>query len=88
MNYKLIKTIEFAGEKKESVEIKEKWNAGDFIEIQNAGSREGDRCCRQVAIAIDWPDPQVRELGMEDFMNILTKTNTFFPQTAATKKDS
>ena len=59
------------------MEIKESWNAGDFIEIQDAGNSEGMRCCRQVALAIDQPDPVVRKLSIPDYTEILRISTNF-----------
>lgn len=84
MQIKLTEPIEIADKKLETVEIKEVWNAGDFIDIQDAGKGEGSRCCRQVAIAIDMPDPVVRKLSVNDFTKILEESSRFF--TKSTKK--
>ena len=43
MQYQLKEPIEIASKTLDSVEIKESWNAGDFIEIQDAGNSEGMR---------------------------------------------
>lgn len=78
MKYPLKKSIEIADKTLDSVEIKESWNAGDFIEIQDAGNSEGMRCCRQVALAIDQPDPVVRKLSIPDYTEILRISTGFF----------
>ena len=78
MQYPLNKKIEIGDKTLDSVEIKESWNAGDFIEIQDAGNSEGMRCCRQVALAIDQPDPVVRKLSIPDYTEILRISSDFF----------
>ena len=78
MQYSLKKKIEIGNKTLDSVEIKESWNAGDFIEIQDAGNSEGMRCCRQVALAIDQPDPVVRKLSIPDYTEILRISSDFF----------
>ena len=78
MQYPLKKKIEIGDKTLDSVEIKESWNAGDFIEIQDAGNSEGMRCCRQVALAIDQPDPVVRKLSIPDYTEILRISSDFF----------
>lgn len=78
MQYPLKEKIEIGNKTLDSVEIKESWNAGDFIEIQDAGNSEGMRCCRQVALAIDQPDPVVRKLSIPDYTEILRISTNFF----------
>lgn len=78
MQYKLEQPVDVAGKKLETVEIKEEWNAGDFVSIQDAGSGEGTRNLRQVAIAIDQPDPIVRTFAIEDYLKILKVSTDFF----------
>ena len=78
MQYKLEQPVDVAGKKLETVEIKEEWNAGDFVAIQDAGSGEGTRNLRQVAIAIDQPDPIVRTFAIEDYLKILKVSTDFF----------
>lgn len=45
MQYKLKFPVEIGDKLVEEVTIKEKWNAGDMIECQNAGNGAGDRAC-------------------------------------------
>ena len=78
MQYKLKEPVDVAGKKLETVEIKEEWNAGDFVAIQDAGSGEGTRGLRQVAIAIDQPDPIVKAFAIEDYLKILEVSTGFF----------
>ena len=78
MQYKLKEPVDVAGKKLETVEIKEEWNAGDFVAIQDAGSGEGSRGLRQVAIAIDQPDPIVKTFALEDYLEILKVSTGFF----------
>jgi hypothetical protein len=78
MQYKLKEPVDVAGKKLETVEIKEEWNAGDFVDIQDAGSGEGSRGLRQVAIAIDQPDPIVKTFALEDYLEILKVSTGFF----------
>lgn len=78
MQYKLEKPVDVAGKKLETVEIKEEWNAGDFVAIQDAGSGEGSRNLRQVAIAIDQPDPIVKTFALADYLKILKVSTDFF----------
>ena len=78
MQYKLKEPVDVAGKKLETVEIKEEWNAGDFVVIQDAGSGEGSRGLRQVAIAIDQPDPIVKTFALEDYLEILKVSTGFF----------
>ena len=78
MQYKLKEPVDVAGKKLETVEIKEEWNAGDFVAIQDAGSGEGSRGLRQVAIAIDQPDPIVKTFALEDYLEILKASTGFF----------
>ena len=78
MQYQLKEPVDVAGKKLETVEIKEEWNAGDFVAIQDAGSGEGSRCLRQVAIAIDQPDPIVKTFALEDYLEILKVSTGFF----------
>ena len=78
MQYKLKEPVDVAGKKLETVEIKEEWNAGDFVAIQDAGSGEGSRGLRQVAIAIDQPDPIVKTFALEDYLKILELSTGFF----------
>ena len=76
---KLKQPVEFGDKTITEVDVKETWKAGDYIDIQNGGEGAGDRACRQVAIAINKPDPFVRNLGMEDYLEILQASNKFFP---------
>ena len=78
MQYKLEQPVDVAGKKLETVEIKEEWNAGDFVAIQDAGSGEGTRNLRQVAIAIDQPDPIVKTFAIADYLKILKVSTDFF----------
>lgn len=89
MKYKLKEPVEFGGQTFEECTVKEKWNAGDFIEIQNAGEGQGDRCARQIALALNWPDPQVRELSIEDYKKLIEISNDFFiKNTKSAKRNS
>lgn len=78
MQYQLKEPVDVAGKKLETVEIKEEWNAGDFVAIQDAGSGEGSRNLRQVAIAIDQPDPIVKTFALVDYLEILKASTGFF----------
>lgn len=78
MQYKLKEPVDVAGKKLETVEIKEEWNVGDFVAIQDAGNGEGSRGLRQVAIAIDQPDPIVKTFAIEDYLEILKVSTDFF----------
>ncbi len=78
MQYKLKKPVDVAGKKLETVEIKEEWNAGDFVAIQDAGSGVGTQNLHQVAIAIDQPDPIVKTFAIEDYLEILKVSTDFF----------
>lgn len=78
MQYKLEQPVDVAGKKLEKVEIKEEWNAGDFVAIQDAGSGEGTRNLHQVAIAIDQPDPIVKTFAIADYLKILKVSTDFF----------
>ena len=78
MQYKLEQPVDVAGKKLETVEIKEEWNAGDFVAIQDAGSGEGTRNLHQVAIAIDQPDPIVKTFAIADYLKILKVSTDFF----------
>lgn len=80
--YVLKHPIEFAGEIKERVVFKTDFEAGDFIDIQNAGEKKGDQAAMQIAISIDWPVPLVRKLKFEDYFKILEISNHFFAQSA------
>lgn len=71
---------------KTEVNVKEEWSAGDFIDVQNAGSKKGDQAAQQIAIAIDWPVPLVRQLSIADYMAILELSNGFFLKTVPGKK--
>lgn len=71
---------------KTEVNVKEEWNAGDFIDVQNAGGKKGDQAAQQIAIAIDWPVPLVRQLSIADYMAILELSNGFFLKTVPGKK--
>lgn len=71
---------------KTEVNVKEEWNAGDFIDVQNAGSKKGDQAAQQIAVAIDWPVPLVRQLSIADYMAILELSNGFFLKTVPGKK--
>lgn len=84
--YTLKQPVNVAGEERTEVTVKESWTAGDFIDIQNAGDRKGDQAAQQIAIAIDWPVPFVRQLGIEDYIAILELSNRFFAQTLPGKK--
>ena len=78
MQYKLKEPVDVAGKKLETVEIKEEWNAGDFVAIQDAGSGVGTQNLHQVAIAIDQPDPIVKAFTIEDYLKILEVSTGFF----------
>ena len=78
MQYKLEQPVDVAGKKLETVEIKEEWNAGDFVAIQDAGSGEGTRNLHQVAIAIDQPDPIAKTFAIADYLKILKVSTDFF----------
>lgn len=84
--YVLKKPVNVAGEIRESVFVKTEWSAGDFIDIQNAGDKKGDQAAQQIAIAIDWPVPFVRQLSIEDYIGILELSNSFFAKTMPGKK--
>lgn len=84
--YTLKQPVNVAGEERTEVTVKESWTAGDFIDIQNAGDRKGDQAAQQIAIAIDWPVPFVRQLGIEDYMKILELSNNFFAAAMPGKK--
>jgi hypothetical protein len=88
MQYKLKFPVEIGDKLVEEVTIKEKWNAGDMIECQNAGNGAGDRACRQVALALDWGDPLVKKLSVDDYMAIVEISNGFFMPNSATAKVS
>lgn len=86
MQYKLNEPVLIGDKKIENVEIKEKWNAGDFIDVQDAGEGKGQQGMRQVALAIDWPDPQVKMLRVDDYIEILRISTGFFvPNTKKAK---
>ena len=86
MQYKLKEPVLIGDKKIETVEIKEKWNAGDFIDVQDAGDGKGHQGMRQVALAIDWPDPQVKMLCVDDYIGILSISTGFFvPNTKKAK---
>lgn len=78
MQYTLKEPVDVAGKKLETVEIKEEWNAGDFVAIQDAGTGVGTQNLRQVAIAVDQPDPIVKKFSIEDYMEILKVSTDFF----------
>lgn len=78
MQYNLKNPVTVGDKVIESVTIKEKWLAGDYIDVQDAGSGNGTIGCRQVSLAIDWPDPQVRLLSVVDYQEILKISNDFF----------
>lgn len=84
MRYKLKVPFEFCDKMIEECEVKEEWNAGDYIDIQDAGDGQGSRCQRQLALALNWPDPQVRKLSIEDYTKLIEISNGFF--TKSTKK--
>lgn len=84
MQYELKCPVDAGDKKLEKVNIKEEWLAGDFIEIQDAGNTEGQRSLRQVAIAVDLPDPVVKKMAIDDFVHILKVSTSFF--TKNTKK--
>lgn len=84
--YTLKQPVNVAGEERTEVTVKESWTAGDFIDIQNAGDRKGDQAAQQIAIAIDWPVPFVRQLGIEDYMKILELSNNFFAKAMPGKR--
>ena len=78
MQYKFKNPVDVGGKKLETVEIKEEWNAGDFIKIQDAGNGEGSRGLCQVAIAIDQPEPIVKTFELDDYLEILKASTGFF----------
>ena len=89
MQYKLKEPIDIGNKVIDEVTIKEKWLAGDYIECQNAGNGNGDRSCRQVALAIDLGDPIVKKLSVSDYIKILEISNDFFmPSTNKAKENS
>ena len=45
---------------------------------QDVGDGEGSRGLRQVAIAIDQPDPIVKTFALEDYLEILKASTGFF----------
>ncbi|MBO7325867.1 MAG: hypothetical protein J6U57_10660 [Bacteroidales bacterium] len=78
MQYKLKNPVDIGGKKLETVEIKEEWNVGDFIKIQDAGNGEGSRGLCQVAIAIDQPELIVKTFALDDYLEILKASTGFF----------
>lgn len=88
MQYKLKEPVLIGDKKIEIVEIKEKWNAGDFIDVQDAGDGKGQQGKRQVALAIDWPDPQVKMLSVDDYIEILRISTGFFVPNTKKAKES
>ena len=88
MQYKLKESVLIGDKNIETVEIKEKWNAGDFIDVQDAGDGKGRQGMRLVALAIDWPDPQVKMLSVDDYIEILKISTGFFVPNTKKAKES
>lgn len=89
MQYKLKEPIDIGGKVIEEVTIKEKYNAGDYIECQNAGTNVGDQNCRQVSLAVDLGEPLVKKMSVPDYVEILKiSTDFFLKNTGAAKENS
>lgn len=86
MQYELKNPIVIGDETIRNVDIKEKWSAGDFIDVQNAGEGRGDLACRQVSIAIGKPDLVVRKMSIGDYKEILKISNDFFNASSEQEK--
>lgn len=89
MQYKLKEPIDIGDKVIEEVTIKEKYNAGDYVECQNAGANVGDQNCRQVSLAIDLGEPLVKKMSVPDYVEILKiSTDFFLRNTGAAKENS
>lgn len=69
MLYNFKKTFRYGNENVDSVELKEEYNAGDLIRVQNAKG-EGDKIGAVIVAATGWPLPKVACIPFNDAVAI------------------
>lgn len=78
MNYKLLKEFKFGNETISEVEIKEDYDCGDMVRIQNAAKKgDGDVFIEIVCIGTGFPLPKASKIPIKDAVKISILVKNF-----------
>lgn len=71
MNYKLQKEFKFGSETISEVDIKEDYDCGDMVRIQNAAKKgDGDIFLELISVGTNFPAPKASKISAKDGMKI------------------
>lgn len=71
MNYKLTKPFKYGNETISEIEIKEEYNCGDMVRIQNASAKgDGDIFLELVVVGTGFPAPKASLIPARDALKI------------------
>lgn len=78
MNYKLMKEFKFGSETITEVDIREEYDCGDMVRIQNAAKKgDGDIFLELVCIGTGFPAPKAAKIPLKDSVKISVLVKDF-----------